>query len=122
MSRDVWKHAIKNAPVPERAQAAWEQLRTTAAEGTLANADAEQARILSALWSGSEWATEWLRKHPEWLGALTPQHLAHPRQLQGLRREVEAWFAPLMEAGNHAQALAQLRQFKQREMRSESLA
>src|ERR1041385_8777446 len=74
MSRDVWKHAIKNAPVPERAQAAWEQLRTTAAEGTLANADAEQARILSALWSGSEWATEWLRKHPEWLGALTPQH------------------------------------------------
>ena len=116
MSRDVWKHAIKNAPVPERAQAAWEQLRTTAAEGTLANADAEQARILSALWSGSEWATEWLRKHPEWLGALTPQHLAHPRQLQGLRREVEAWFAPLMEAGNYSQALAQLRQFKQREM------
>ncbi len=116
MSRDVWKQAIEKAPVPERAQLALNQLRATEATDFLSRADDEQARILCALWSGSEWASEMLRRHPGWLGVLTPQHLAHARQWQGLRREVEQWFAPLLAAGSYSEALAELRRFKQREM------
>src|ERR1041385_2580195 len=103
MSRDLWEHAINNAPMPERARRALEQLRTTAAAKFLASANAEQARVLGALWSGSEWATDWLRKHPEWLPALTPQNLAHARQLQGLQREVDGWFAPLLKTASYSE-------------------
>src|SRR5204863_504295 len=46
----------------------------------------------------------------------TPQHLAHARQSQGLRREIEKWFTPLLAAGSYSEALAELRRFKQREM------
>lgn len=116
MSRDVWKHAIKNAAVPERAQSVLEDLQTTNAAKVLSLADTEQARVLCALWSGSEWASEWLRKHPEWLNELNPQSLAHARQAQGLKREVEEWFGPLLKASNYAEALARLRQFRQRQM------
>ena len=112
----MWKQAIQKAPVPERAQLALEQLRTTPAAEFLARADDEQARVLCALWSGSEWASEMLRQHPDWLHTLTPQHLAHARQLQGLRREVEEWFGPLLSSRSYPEALAALRRFKQREM------
>jgi [glutamine synthetase] adenylyltransferase / [glutamine synthetase]-adenylyl-L-tyrosine phosphorylase len=115
VSEAVWKNAIEQSSVPDRAQRALTALQSGGAP-ILANADAEQARILCALWSGSEWATEMLAKHPEWLASLAAARLAHPRRLQGLRREVEAWFMPLLEAGGYAEALSKLRQFKQREM------
>ncbi|HEY0549497.1 MAG TPA: hypothetical protein VGF13_07825, partial [Verrucomicrobiae bacterium] len=116
MPRDVWKSAIKKSPVPEQAQRALDQLRVTEAADSLAQADHEQARILCALWSGSEWASEMLRQHPGWLSSLTPQHLSRARQAQGLRREAEEGFAPWLAAGNNSEALAELRRFKQREM------
>jgi glutamate-ammonia-ligase adenylyltransferase len=107
---------MEKAPVPERAHLALNQLRTAEAADFLSRADDEQARILCALWSGSEWASEMLRQHPDWLSALTSQQLAHTRQSQGLRREVEKWFAPLLAAARYSEALAELRRFKQREM------
>ncbi len=116
MSQDLWKLAIEKAPAPERAQLALNQFRATSAAEFLSHADDEQARILSALWSGSEWALDMLRQHPDWLVTLTIQHLAHPRQFQGLQREVEKWFTPLLTSESYSEALAQLRRFKQREM------
>jgi len=116
MSEVVWKKAIASAPVPERARHALHPLRAAGATKALEDADAERARVLSALWSGSEWATERLGKHPEWLDVLRPQNLAYPRRAQGLQREIDAWFVPLLESASYAEALTNLRQFKQREM------
>ena len=51
---------------------------------------AAQARLLVALMSGSQAAGELLRAHGDWLPPLLePGDLEHPRQEQGLRREVE---------------------------------
>ena len=116
MSDAVWKKAIDAAAVPERARPAWERLMPTDTTGTLPKADVEQARIFASLASGSEWAIEWLGKHPEWLAAIQTANLAQPRRLQGLRAEVEDWFAPLLKTGSYSEALAKLRRFKQREM------
>src|SRR5687767_7841367 len=99
MADAVWKKVIEAAAVPERARHAWEQLLPRDTSGFLKNADPEQARIFAALASGSEWATEWLAKHPEWLTAIQAANLAQPRRLQGLRAEVEDWFAPLLKTG-----------------------
>jgi [glutamine synthetase] adenylyltransferase / [glutamine synthetase]-adenylyl-L-tyrosine phosphorylase len=116
MSETVWEKAVRSAPVPERARQALNQLRAEGQPKALEKADAEQARILSALWSGTEWTTEWLVKHPEWFETLRPEALVHPRRVQGMEREIEAWFAPLLESESYSEALSNLRQFKQREM------
>jgi len=115
MSDAVWKKVIAASPAPERVRHVLEKLRATGA-AMLDSADAEQARILSALWSGSEWAGDWLVKHPEWLDSLRAEKLAHPRRFQGLRAEVEEWLTHLIASGSFSEALARLRQFKQREM------
>ena len=116
MPEAVWKNAIKSAPVPERVRRALHQLRAENTGSALETADAEQARILSALWSGSEWATEWLSKAPEWLEGLRPQDLMHARRRQGMQREIDAWFTESLTSDSYSEALGNLRRFKQREM------
>lgn len=111
-----WTKAIDSAAIPERARHARDQLLPRDTTGFFQAADAEQARIFAALASGSEWAVEWLGKHPEWLAAITPSNLGHPRHLQGLKAEVDEWFAPLLKSGSFSEALGKLRRFKQREM------
>jgi len=79
--------------------------------------DAQQARILAALFSGSQALGELLLKHPDWAGTLlAPASLAHPRKEQGLRREMAAILEPALSSKDYAGALSQLRVFKQREM------
>jgi glutamate-ammonia-ligase adenylyltransferase len=83
----------------------------------LKSAAPERARILAALFSGSQALSEQLLAHPAWLAeGLTPERLAPPRRVQGLRRDVQAWLRPLLEARDYAAAFARLREFKQREM------
>ena len=78
---------------------------------------AEQARILAALFSGSQALSEWLIARPEWLKTLlVPEHLQYPRQEQGVRREVKSWLTRLLEAQDFAAAFGRLRVFKKREM------
>jgi glutamate-ammonia-ligase adenylyltransferase len=113
----VWQKALKAAADPPRARHYVEQLAATPPGARLARASAEQARVLAALFSGSPAMTEWLLKHPAWLEtSLEAGHLVYPRQEQGLRREVNAWLQPALQARDYAGAFARLRQFKQREM------
>lgn len=94
----VWKKAVREAPDPERAAHYVKELG-------LKDTTAEQARVLAALFSGSPASAELLRLHPEWIQShLQPESLEHPRREQGMRREL---------AGA---TLAQVREFKQREM------
>ncbi len=83
----------------------------------LGKASSQQARIVAALFSGSQAMGGLLLAHPDWLAAvLNPEHLQHPRQEQGLRREVNAWLGPALENRDYAGAFAKLRLFKQKEM------
>jgi [glutamine synthetase] adenylyltransferase / [glutamine synthetase]-adenylyl-L-tyrosine phosphorylase len=116
MKNPAWSKALKNCADPQRARHYFDLLAATDAAKKLASAPPEQARILCALFSGSQALSGWLVSHPELLPNLTPELLAHPRRPQGLRRDVAAFLTGLADGGSHAAAFEQLRQFKQREM------
>jgi len=112
-----WKTTVKQAADPARAQNGFDELAASAFGPTLDALTKEHARILAALFSGSQVMTLLLLKQSEWVGALlTPENLAHARRAEGLRREVNAFLQPALQTGNYAEAFAQLRRFKQREM------
>jgi glutamate-ammonia-ligase adenylyltransferase len=113
----VWPTALEASPDPVRARHYLELLRATRAGPELKSASPEQARILAALFAGSQALSEQLVAHPAWLAeCLAPDRLAHPRRVQGLRREVQAWLRPLLQQRDAPAAFARLREFKQREM------
>ncbi len=113
MQNPAWKTALAQCADPPRAAACVEKLRAAGAVGPLKKASAEFARVIAALFSGSQALGELLIANPGWLPALEPESLHHPRQEQGLRRDVEKFLRPALEARDFAGALAQLRQFKQ---------
>src|ERR1700677_5220658 len=116
MKNSVWNKALKASADPKRARHYLDLLAATGAAPALEKAAAAQARILCALFSGSQALSGWLISHPDLLSVLTPELLAHPRREQGLRREVNEWLAPLLSARDFPAGVMQLRQFKQREM------
>jgi len=113
----VWRQSIKKCADPPRARHHLQQFGTSPAATMLAGASIEQARIGSALFSGSAVLADLLLAHPDWLSlVLDAGALQHPRREQGLRREVESWLGPLLKAAEYGGAFARLREFKQREM------
>src|SRR6266568_9119688 len=112
----IWTKAITESADPKRAKHFLDLLGTTTAGGTLESASAEQARALTALFSGSQALSTLLIAHPDWLISLAPEALRFARQSQGLRAEVGAWLEPLLKARDFGTALARVRLFKQREM------
>src|SRR5213596_3646509 len=87
----VWQQAIEASADPPLARQGFDRLKATEAAAALKKASPEQARILAALFSGSQALGELLLKHPDWLVlALDTELLRHPRQEQGLRREVNS--------------------------------
>ena len=116
MQDAVWQRAISASADPPRARRCLELLRATSAGPALARPSPEQARVLAALFSGSQALTHRLLARPEWLALLEVDALRFPRRKQGLAQETAAWFKPLLEAQDYSQALQRLRQFKQREL------
>ena len=108
--------AIESSADPERARRFCDLLAATPAGLALKGISAEPARILSAVFSGSQTLGDLLVAHPDWLEYLDAEQLRYPRREQGLRKEVLAWLEPLLEAANYDAALNRLREFKQREM------
>src|SRR5829696_786528 len=105
MAKDVWESAIASAAVPERARRAWERLQALDRARHLATMDIEQARIIAALASGSEWAIDWLVSYPEGSEELNPEKLRSARHISELRRKAEAWFLPLLKTASYQEAL-----------------
>src|SRR5881394_1412055 len=117
MRKIEWQKIIQDSADSLRATQGFDQLKATIAGGHLKDASPEEARILAALFSGSQAVGQLLLKHPDWLPqTLDAQLLRHPRQEQGLRREVNGWLKPLLHSRDYAAALTRLRLFKQREM------
>jgi glutamate-ammonia-ligase adenylyltransferase len=113
----AWKSAVAACADPARAQAGLDRLKSAGATGALKKASAEQARIVAAVLAGSQSLGDALVANPQWLGeVLDPEALAHPRLPQGLRREVDRFLRPALDARDFETALTQLRRFKQREL------
>src|SRR5262245_23935495 len=116
MKNSAWAKAVEASADPERARHFFELLAGTSAGPALKKMSAEPARILAALFSGSPVLGNLLVAHPEWLATLDPEHLKYARREAGLRQETAELLEQLQSSGNDAAVLAQLRQFKQREM------
>jgi [glutamine synthetase] adenylyltransferase / [glutamine synthetase]-adenylyl-L-tyrosine phosphorylase len=117
MQKRIWETAFDSAPDPQRARRYKEQLDATAAGAMLKKATPEQARILVALLSGSQFLSDMLIARPAWCSTLLePGYLIHPRSEAGMRRELDRLIAPLRASKDYAAALDRMREFKQREM------
>jgi [glutamine synthetase] adenylyltransferase / [glutamine synthetase]-adenylyl-L-tyrosine phosphorylase len=112
----VWTECIRASADPDRAGRMLKLLAETPARPTLAGAGATQARLLCALFSGSQAWGELLLAQPERLAELREENLRAPRRGQGLRGELQQTLVPLLQGREHAAALAAIRRFKQREM------
>src|SRR5512142_931713 len=116
MNNPDWTNAIKTCAEPQRARHFFDLPAATDAGPGIQACSAEQARVLAALFSGSQALSNLLVARPDWLGALEAEALKFPRRKQGLRNEVGRWLKPLLAAADFGAALARLREFKQREM------
>ena len=115
MKLRVWTKAIKDCADPKRGRHFFDLVATTRAGAGVQKASAEQARVLAALFSGSQALSALLIAHPDWLPSVDPDVLRFPRRKQGLLNEVNAWLEPLLETRDFGAALARVRQFKERE-------
>jgi glutamate-ammonia-ligase adenylyltransferase len=117
MQSQVLTTALERCADPQRARAYAGRLQESGAGRLLKRLSADQARILTALLSGSQTSAELLLAHPEWLAPLVaPGFLDHPRRSQGLRRELEPALIELAQQQDYPGALARVREFKQRQM------
>jgi len=115
-AKPVWAEAIKGCADPQRAKHFLNLLAATTAEAVLPTASAEQARVVTALFSGSQALSNLLVARPEWAETLQAEALKFPRRKQGLRNEVTGLLKPLLAASDVGAALARVREFKQHEM------
>ena len=116
MKNPVLAAVLEFSADPERARRYFEALEATAAGPVLKTFSSDQAKILAALFSGSQTLGNLLVAHPDWLDSLDAGRLQFPRREQGLRNELAALVNPSIEAGDFAVALDRLREFKQHEM------
>ena len=116
MKNSLWDQVLKDAADPQRAAHGLESLLATEAAEVLAGITAEQAQVLAALWSGSTFLSDQLVAHPDWISAIEPEALKHPRRKQGLQRELASLVSPALSTADYAAALRGVRAFKQREM------
>ena len=116
MKSKVWTNAVKACADPQRAKQFLDLLAANGAATGVEAASAEQARILAALFSGSQALSNLLLARPDWLSLLEPEVLKFPRRKQGMRSEVARWLRPLLASSDFGTALMRLREFKQREM------
>src|SRR6185436_17795749 len=115
MKPRVWTKAIQHCAAPERGRHFLELLSATSAGPAARQASAEQARVLAALFSGSQALSASLLAHPEWLSFVDPEVIRLPRRKQGMLAEVNSWLEPLVDKRDFGTPLAHLRQFKERE-------
>lgn len=114
MERRELKELVASQAGAERVERYFKQLYPEAE--ALRKLNAEQARVLAAVFAGSRALSEQLLTSPELLGVLDPEGLKWPRKLAGLWREVNGWLGAKIAAKDFQGALRQLRQFKAREM------
>ncbi len=116
MKSPAWSQAWKTAADPVRARHFYDLLAATVPPGLLETIGAEQARILCALFGGSQALSTWIVSHPDLLGLTEPEALAYPRRKGELRKLAAAWFEQALVQKDYPGAIRRVRELKQREM------
>lgn len=116
MKNRVWSTVLKAAADPPRAKHYLALLAGSSAVDALEDASADQARVLAALFSGSQAMSTLLVANPGWLELLEPEKLKFARREQGMHGEVDCLLAERLKVGDYTGAFDELRRFKQREM------
>ena len=116
MKKSDWQTLAGTSADPARVKHFLDLLAATGAGPQLEKFPADQIRVVVALLSGSQALGNLLVANPDWLSVLDIGQLKFPRRADGIRREIEGWLKPKLDARDYAGALAELRRFKQREM------
>lgn len=116
MKTAAWTKALKSCADPQRARHFLGLLAATSAKPELATSSLESARVLAALFSGSQALGTMLVSHPHWLSVLQPEALRFPRRKQGLRQELDRGFVKAIHAKEYTVAQNAVREFKNREL------
>ena len=115
MQGQLWPKTIAASADPQRAEKYFVQLKSLNG-AFVKTATPEQVRLVTALFSGSQFLTELLFTHLEWLSLFDAEQLKVPRPKQALQRELAETVKTAVAAKDFAQAFRLIRQFKQREM------
>ena len=116
MKKTDWQKIIKTSADPVRVKTFLNSSAEGGARSQFDKLSVESARVLAALVSGSQYLGEVLPAHPDLLALFDYEHLRQPRRAAGFRRDIEKILQPKFAARDYAEALAELRRFKQREM------
>ncbi len=111
MKKTDWQKIIKASAAPARFKNFLNSASDIGARSQLDKFPADSARVLAALISGSQYLGEFMLANPDLLSVFDSEQLQRPRRAESLRRDVEKLLKP-----KHAEALAEIRRFKQREM------
>lgn len=117
MMNPAWKKALKSCADPARAKRFLEQLsEREPGRAKLQHAGEEHARMLAALFSGSEALSTYLVSHPECLEHLTADLLKYPRRKEGLKHDLQKLLLPFSDQADFGRELSLVRQFKEGEL------
>ncbi|HNQ90249.1 MAG TPA: bifunctional [glutamate--ammonia ligase]-adenylyl-L-tyrosine phosphorylase/[glutamate--ammonia-ligase] adenylyltransferase [Verrucomicrobiota bacterium] len=116
MQSKLWTEAIRTSADPPRAAHYLALLRSGEASASLRRVRPETARILAALWSGSQALSELLVAHADWLAPLLRAGtLEQAKPVTALRKDLERFLAARDAGPDPTAPLDRIRQFKQRE-------
>jgi [glutamine synthetase] adenylyltransferase / [glutamine synthetase]-adenylyl-L-tyrosine phosphorylase len=110
MKKTDWQKIVKTSADPARVRSFLNSSAESGACSQLDKCTIDSARILATVVSGSQYFGELLPAHPDLLSVFDSEQLQHPRRAEGLRRDVKK-----VLARDYANALTELRRFKQRE-------
>jgi glutamate-ammonia-ligase adenylyltransferase len=115
MKKTDWQKIIKASADPVRIRDFFNSSTEAGTRGLLEKFPQDSAQALAALVAGSQFLGELLLSNPALLSIFDLERLKFSRRAEGLRREVEAFLKPKLVARDYADALTELRRFKQRE-------
>ncbi len=113
MKKTDWQKIIKASADPVRAQYFIDSLAEAGGQSQLEKFSTKSAPVLTAVLSGSQFLGELLVATPALLS--TFEHLEFPRRVEGLRREIKNVTESKLTTRDYADALDELRRYKQRE-------
>src|SRR5688572_26594850 len=100
----TWEKWIEQSADPLRAAQFSAQLAAADASKTKRLPE-EQVRILCSIFGASQVLSEWIVSNPQWLDQLLlPETLQNPRQVQGMRREVDGLLREKLAQKDYANA------------------
>ena len=109
--------AVAVSADPARARHFHDAFQTAGVDGPWLVAEGEPARVLAAVWSGSQVLGDWLVQHPDWLPMLLDiEGLQSPRTVRALQTELGAWLPAALRSGDFTGALARVRELQRREL------